>query len=208
MSVDRSALDALEPGPPPTGRGPWRAVARRFARDRAALAGAAVLAVLVVACTAGALLAPSPTDQDLALGASGPSADHWFGTDRLGRDMLARVLHGGRVSLRIGLGVAVLSGALGTAVGLVAGYRRGRLDALLMRATDLWLALPALPFLAVAVSIGEVGPVDLTGVTGMVLVLSLLLWSSIARVVRGWCCRCGSGGSWRRPGPSAPRAPG
>src|SRR4029079_13855808 len=119
-----------------------------------------------------------------------PSADHWFGTDELSRDSLSRVLHGGQISLKVALGVAVLSTIIGVVIGALAGFYRGWLDGLLMRFTDLWIALPALPFCAVAVSIGSVdlgrlGALDLGGPLGMTLLLSCLLWGSIARVVRG-----------------------
>jgi peptide/nickel transport system permease protein len=104
--------------------------------------------------------------------------------------VLSRVLHGGQVSLKIAFGVALLTTVFGVVIGALAGFYRGFLDELLMRFTDLWIALPALPFLAVAVSIGSVdlgpfGTLDLGGPLGMTLLLSLLLWGSIARVVRG-----------------------
>jgi len=103
---------------------------------------------------------------------------------------LSRVLHGGQVSLKVALGVAILSTVLGVVIGALAGFYRGWLDGLLMRFTDLWIALPALPFLAVAVSIGTVdlgvfGSLDLGGPLGITLLLSCLLWGSVARVVRG-----------------------
>ena len=100
------------------------------------------------------------------------------------------MLHGGQISLKVALGVAVLSTLIGVVIGALAGFYRGWLDGLLMRFTDLWIALPALPFLAVAVSIGTVdlgplGSLDLGGPLGITLLLSCLLWGSIARVVRG-----------------------
>ena len=134
--------------------------------------------------------APSPTAQNLAEPPAGPSWAHWFGTDELSRDSLSRVLHGGQISLRIAFGVAILSTVIGVVIGSLAGFYRGWLDDLLMRFTDLWIALPALPILAVAASIGTVdlgpfGTLDMGGTLGITLLLSLLLWGSIARVVRG-----------------------
>jgi peptide/nickel transport system permease protein len=145
---------------------------------------------MVVACYLGAHFAPSPTEQHLLEPTSGPSWSHWFGTDELSRDELSRVLHGGQVSLRVAFGVAILSTAIGVVIGALAGFYRGWLDGLLMRFTDLWIALPALPILAVAVSIGTIdlgpfGTLDLGSPFGITLLLSLLLWGSIARVVRG-----------------------
>ncbi len=174
----------------PSGEGAWRHVGRRFRRHVPAMVGLGFLALMAFACFVLVRLAPSPTDQDLAQPTQPPSWDHWFGTDLLGRDSLSRVLHGGQISLRVALGVAVLSTVIGVVIGALAGFHRGWLDGLLMRFTDLWIALPALPILAVAVSIGTVdlgpfGTLDLGSPLGITLLLSLLLWGSVARVVRG-----------------------
>ena len=107
-----------------------------------------------LACFVGVHFAPDPFEQNLLEPPAGPSGAHWFGTDALSRDSLARVLHGGQISLKVALGVALLSTLIGVVIGALAGFYRGWLDGLLMRFTDLWIALPALPFLAVAVSIG------------------------------------------------------
>src|SRR5262245_49147960 len=167
------------------GEGQWRLAVRRFRRHVPAMIALGFLVFMVLACWVGAQFAPSPTEQHLLEQPAGPSASHWFGTDELSRDSLSRVLHGGQVSF----GVAILSTLIGVVIGALAGFYRGWLDNLLMRFTDLWIALPALPFLAVAVSIGSVdlgplGTLDLGGPLGMTLLLSLLLWGSIARVVR------------------------
>ena len=170
--------------------GQWRLALRRFRAHRPAMVALGFLVFLVVACFVGAWFAPSPTKQHLLEPPSGPSGAHWFGTDELSRDLLSRVLHGGQISLKVAVGVAVLSTAIGVVIGALAGFYRGWLDGLLMRFTDLWIALPALPILAVAVSIGTVdlgpfGAVDLGGPLGITVLLALLLWGSIARVVRG-----------------------
>jgi peptide/nickel transport system permease protein len=101
-----------------------------------------------------------------------------MGTDDLGRDLLTRVLHGGRVSILIGLLAAFIGTAVGTAVGAAAGYWGGRLDGLLMRATDVAYSIPALPLLIVlsAYTGGAVG--------SMALIIGLLSWMATARVVR------------------------
>ena len=168
----------------------WGVALRRFRRHRVAMVALGFLVFMVVACYLGAQFAPSPTEQHLLQPTSGPSWSHWFGTDELSRDQLSRVLHGGQVSLRVAFGVAILSTVLGVVIGALAGFYRGWLDGLLMRFTDLWIALPALPILAVAVSIGTIdlgplGTLDLGSPFGITLLLSLLLWGSIARVVRG-----------------------
>jgi peptide/nickel transport system permease protein len=169
------------PGP----AGQWRRAGRRFLRHRVAMVAAAFLILIALACFVGASFAQSPTRQHLLEPTSGPSAAHWFGTDELSRDTFSRVLHGGQISLRVALGVALLSTVIGVVIGALAGFFGGLLDGALMRLTDLWLALPAIPFLAVAVSIGTVGPLDLGSPNGVTIILALLLWGSIARVLRG-----------------------
>jgi peptide/nickel transport system permease protein len=166
-------------------RAQWRLALRRFRRHKLAMTGLAFLALMVVLCFVGAEFAQDPTEQHLLEPTSGPSADHWFGTDEISRDLFSRVLHGGRISLVVGLGVALISSVLGSAVGAVAGFYGGRLDNVLMRLVDLVLTVPALPLLVVAASIGEVGPVRLGSPLGITLILSLLFWTQIARVVRG-----------------------
>ena len=154
---------------------------------------------MFLACFVGARFAPDPNYQALAQPTSGPSGAHWFGTDELSRDSLSRVLHGGQISLKVALGVALLSTLIGVVIGALAGFYRGWIDGLLMRFTDLWIALPALPFLAVAVSIGTVdlgpfGSVDLGGPLGITLLLSLLLWgrSRALSAARRWPCASAS----------------
>ena len=109
-----------------------------------------LVALLLLALLAGAIsqaLGLDPEAQDLLARFAPPSAEHPLGTDELGRDLLARLLAGGRVSLAAGLATALLATALGTGIGLLAAWRGGWLDALLMRLADGLLALPALPLL-------------------------------------------------------------
>jgi peptide/nickel transport system permease protein len=188
------AIDAtlLVPDPvsTPHDGGEWRSAWLRFRHHALAMIGLGFLVFMVLACFVGAHFAPDPNRQHLTQPTSGPSGAHWFGTDELSRDSLSRVLHGGQISLKVAFGVAILSTLIGVVIGALAGFYRGWLDGLLMRFTDLWIALPALPFLAVAVSIGSVdlgplGPLDLGGPLGITLLLSCLLWGPIARVVRG-----------------------
>ena len=115
---------------------------------------------------------------DLAHRREAPSAAHWFGTDDLGRDVLARVLYGARVSLAVGLLSAAVAGASGVAIGGVAGYAGGALDAVLMRATDAMLAVPRLPLLMIAASVLQ------PTVPLLVVLIGLAGWMETARVVR------------------------
>ena len=152
----------------------------RFRRHRVAVVSAIVLLLLLAVCFAAPVLAPySYTEQDLSSTFTGPNREYWLGTDSLGRDQLSRLLYGGRVSLAVGFGVAIVSGAFGTTVGTIAGYAGGWFDAVLMRFTDFMLALPALIFLIVAARIfGDSIPI-------VVLIVSAIAWMPLARIVRG-----------------------
>lgn len=169
-----------ETAPRPARGRPRTTFWRRFSRHRLAATGAAALATLAVGCYGAGSIAPYPRDrQDLLLGPVPPSSTHWLGTDELGRDYLTEILYAGRVSLSLAIAVAVLSTAIGVFIGAVAGYRGGWVDDLFMRITDLFLVVPAIALLALALQGLGQSPVSI------VLVLSLLGWTSIARVVRG-----------------------
>ena len=191
-SLTAEAQTALSPGAAP-GRLLWR----RFCRHRLALAGLALLGVLALAALAApwieAWTALSATQVDLAARNAGPTLAHPLGTDALGRDLLLRLLHGGRVSLLVGIAAAVLAAVIGTAVGIAAGYLGGRLDSLLMRVTDGVIALPLLPLLIVlaAVDLAKLGlppaladgpEASLYRIVGLV---ALVGWTTVARLVRG-----------------------
>lgn len=158
---------------------PWRLAGRRFLRHRPAVVAAVVLGLLALACVAAPWIAPHPPNrQDLLLGPVPPSRHHWLGTDELGRDQFSRLLYAGRISLQIGLAVGLLSTAFGAAIGAVAGYAGRAADQVLMRITDLFLVLPAIAVLAIALKrFGRSQAV-------IVVVLAALFWMYVARVVR------------------------
>ena len=150
-------------------------------RHRGFLAGAVLVALFGLA----SLLAPVVGLQDphgLGTGVTleAPSAAHPMGTDALGRDLLARVLWGGRVSLAVGVGVEIIVVLIGCAVGLLAGWFGGALDAVLMRVTDVVMAFPSL-----VLAIGLIAVFERPGLDKVFLVLIALGWTTIARVVRG-----------------------
>jgi peptide/nickel transport system permease protein len=153
---------------------------RRFLRHRMAVFSAVLLVVLVVLCFGAQWLAPyDKNQQDLALGPVESSAEHWFGTDELGRDQLTEVMFAGQISLKIGVAVGLIATLVGTVLGCLAGYF-GRLpEQVLMRLTDLFLVVPAIAVLAIAIQ--KFGDDSIT----IVLVLSALGWMYVARVVRG-----------------------
>jgi peptide/nickel transport system permease protein len=158
-----------------------RRVLRRVFRNPLAMVGLIVVAIAVLLAILAPFIAPFPYDGTdfTAPAPAPPSPHHWFGTDELGRDQFTRIIYAGRISLAIGLAVAVASTAIGTLIGAAAGYYGRWADQLLMRITDLFLVVPALAILLMAQKkFGGSVPV-------IIIVLSLLFWQYIARVVRG-----------------------
>jgi peptide/nickel transport system permease protein len=152
-------------------------------RHRGFLVGAALLALFV----AVTLLAPwlAPHDPHAVAAGAGatlerPASGHLFGTDALGRDLLSRVLWGGRVSLAVGVGVEIVAALIGCAIGLVAGYYGGWIDAVLMRSTDIVMAFPSL-----VLAIGLIAVFERPGLDKVFVVLIALGWTTVARVIRG-----------------------
>ena len=158
----------------------------RLRRDLPALAGLGVIAAAVVVAAFAPALAPSEPAKNRLLDrltppmwAQGGSSRHPLGTDTLGRDVLSRLLHGARISLTVGLAAVLVAGVVGGGLGLVAGYRGGWADDLLMRLGDIQLAFPVL-LLGVAV-IAVLG----ASLTNMILVLGASGWVTYARIARG-----------------------
>lgn len=165
-------------------------------RDPIALSAAVVLAVLAVASFSAPLVALAmgldPEATDLFNRLAPPSPAHPLGTDELGRDLLLRLLAGGRVSLAVGIAAALVASVIGTLLGLAAGYLGGRVDAVLMRLADGVIALPLLPLLIVlaAVDLSKIGvPPDLAysdtaSMVRLVVLVALVGWPVTARLVR------------------------
>ncbi len=146
--------------------------------------GAAVVFAAVIAAVAGPWLVPfDPNSQELALRLTGPSAAHWFGLDELGRDILARVLSGARISLLVAAVVVSISATVGIAVGSIAGYYGGWIDEGVGRLIDILLAFPGL-LLAIAL-VAVLGP----SLANVAFALSLIGWVGFARVVRAQALR-------------------
>ena len=158
-------------------RSPWA----RFRADRRAMACLIVLCLEVLAVLLLPLvldLEPNVSDLEAGFWAP-PSAEHPLGTDDVGRDLLARLLSGGRVSLFIGMTSAAISAAVGVPLGLLAGYRRGAWEFWIMRLADIFQTFPSIVLVLCLVTV--VGP----SATNIVLVLGLLGWTGIARLVYG-----------------------
>jgi len=185
MSDGSLAIERDEAVVPLERRQDLRRVLGELLRNKAALLGLLILIVIATAAVAAPLLAPvDPTIQEVTQRLKPPGWGtpdgriNLLGTDHLGRDILSRLIYGARISLVIGLSAVALAGTLGTLLGLVAGYRGGRVDDLIMRATDTMLAMPFI-LLALAV-IAVLGP----SLRNIIFVLGITSWVSYARIVR------------------------
>ena len=156
------------------------ALLRAVTSHRLATVGLVIIVFFCLMAAFAPLIIPhGPYEQDLYAVLSGPSASHWLGTDNLGRDLLARVVYGARVSLLFGIGSTALSAGLGIVLGLIAGFRGGLIDAVIMRITDAFLCFPPLIFiLAMAAALGP-------GLHNVVLSFALFGWTGFARIIRG-----------------------
>jgi peptide/nickel transport system permease protein len=166
-------------------RGRWRS-------KRLALPALALVALALAVLLGPLIIGPGGALVDLRHRLGPPSVAHWLGTDALGRDLLLRLCLGGRVSLLVGIVAAIAAAGLGTAVGLVAGYRGGRIDAALMRVTDGMIALPLLPLLVVLaaldldkVGLGFIARSDEASLYRIIALVALVGWTTVARLVRG-----------------------
>jgi peptide/nickel transport system permease protein len=151
-----------------------------MANKSAIFIGGAILALLLCVATFAPALAPhSPTAQNLADDLAGPSGAHLLGTDKLGRDVLSRIVYGSRISLAVGATTVTISILIGLTLGALSGYFGGWVDQLLMRLVDILMAFPGI-LLAIAFT-AVLGP----GLHHVVLALSLIGWTGYARLVRG-----------------------
>ncbi|MGB5708301.1 MAG: ABC transporter permease [Arenicellales bacterium] len=162
------------------GRSLWNDAWIRLKRNRLAMFGFWVMLFLVSISLITPWLAPYGYEiQDLELGASGPSLAHWLGTDTLGRDLLTRLMYGGRVSLLVGFAATAVSLVVGVLWGIVAGYTGGSVDAVMMRIVDILYALPFMIFvILLMVVFGQ-------SFLLLFLAIGLVEWLTMARIVRG-----------------------
>ena len=176
VASSAAALQALTSGRQGRERGPLS----RLLRNRAAGVGAVIILVIVLAAILAPLIAPhGPNQQDLAASLQGPSASHVFGTDSLGRDVLSRVIYGGRITIPVAMAAVLIAMLIGVPVGLISGYWLGLTDSFIMRLTDILLAFPSLLLaMAIMASLG----VHLWTISVAIAVTSIPLY---VRLVRG-----------------------
>lgn len=168
----------------------WSDAARQFRRHRLAMIGLVIFTILTLSTIIGPFIYPHEADAiDITRRLQPPSLAHPFGTDDLGRDLLARCLLGGRVSIAVGFAVMFVSILIGIVVGALAGFIGGFVDQALMRIVDLLISLPQLPLLMLVIYLFRdemrliFGP-ELGAFLLMVLVMGALRWTSVARLVR------------------------
>lgn len=177
MQLAASATAAPVPAPPRT---LWTLAARRLRRNTPALAAIVYLLIVHLLAVLGPWLLPwDPFAADPLTRLTGSTAAHPLGTDEIGRDVLARLILGARVSLSVGLIAMVISVSLGVGIGALAGYFGRRVEAVLMRFTDAMLALPTLFVILAALAVFGGGPATST------IVIGLTIWMPVARIVRG-----------------------
>jgi peptide/nickel transport system permease protein len=153
---------------------------RRFRRNPLAMFGVVVLVSLSLSAIFAPLIAPyDPNAVNPSIALQPPNAEHWLGTDDLGRDVLSRLLFAGRVSLLVGLSAAAVAVLIGTILGALAGYYGRMVDGLISRLVDVMLALPILPLTLVLGAFIQITPIRLA------LILAAVSWMGVARLVRG-----------------------
>jgi oligopeptide transport system permease protein len=164
----------------PKGVSLWEDASVRLRKNKLAMAGLIFLIVVVLLCLITPWIAPyGYEEQNLRLGASGPSAAHWLGTDIFGRDMLTRILYGGRVSLFVGFIATVVALVIGVTYGAIAGYAGGKIDNAMMRFVDILYALPFMIFIVLLMVVFG------RNLLLLFLAIGAVEWLTMARIVRG-----------------------
>lgn len=172
----------------------FRITVKRFTHHRMAVFGVFLLSLVVMYCVVGAFFISESAGNkvDVTNRFEPPSAEHFFGTDEVGRDVLARTIYGGQISLMIGITSVLISISLGTVVGLVAGYFGGWVDAVLMRIVEALLAIPTLILLLILqrVLIGNTSTINILGrelsvtVVAIIIIIGVTGWMGLSRIVR------------------------
>ena len=174
-SIDRALTPQMRPP-----RTQTQIIWHKFRRHKAAVISGIVLIVMIIVCFGAPWIAPYEFDAiDLRSTRQPPSLDHLMGTDDLGRDAFTRLLYGGRISLTVGIFAALVATTIGAVLGAVAGFYGGGTDNVLMRFTEVIIAIPSLPLLIILSSYTQ------ASVVVIILIIGLLSWMATARIVRG-----------------------
>lgn len=187
MAIEIAVMEKKSTASAMVSESPWRMAMRRFGRNRLALVGLVILLIMSLACIFGPMISPyNLYDYSVANKNKPPSSSHWFGTDKLGRDILLRVLLAGRISLLVGIVATIITVIIGGILGALAGFYRKSVDSIIMRVTDIFMSLPTLPILIIlgAVLSDLKVPPD-KRIYYLMLIIGLLSWTTLARLVRG-----------------------
>ena len=164
----------------------WRDMLKRLARNRMALVSMIIIAALSLSAILAPWIMPYGRDEpDFAHTREGPSASHWFGTDKLGRDVFTRIIYGGQVSLGVAFIGSVTALVIGVFYGSLSGYGGGRIDDLMMRFVDIMYGFPTLLFIILLMLIIPPNSSNALALTGLFIGLGIVSWLGIARLVRG-----------------------
>src|SRR5215217_2063989 len=179
-SPSASTLAAIVHEPIEKGNSLWHDAWLRLRKNKLAVFGMCALVIVTIACVTGPWISPyGYEEQNLDLGASAPGPKHWLGTDTLGRDLLVRLLFGGRVSLGVGLAATFVALTIGVVYGAVAGFFGGKRDAFMMRAVDIMYSLPFPIFvILLMVFFGR-------NIVLLFVAIGAVEWLTMARIVRG-----------------------
>ena len=159
--------------------GVW-AVMKAILKHKVSCVGVVIIILLSLMAIFAPLLAPhDPNEQDLYHVLENPSRKHLLGTDDVGRDLLSRVIYGSRISLLVGVAATIFAAVIGVILGLIAGYKGGMVDMVIMRITDTFMCIPGLILLLVMAA--ALGP----GLHNIIIAISLIGWTGFARIIRG-----------------------
>lgn len=160
--------------------GYWKDAWRRLKENKVAIASLYVILLIILMALIGPYFSPySYSDQSLLMQNQPPSAEHWFGTDNLGRDLLVRCLYGARISLVIGIFVTLINLTLGIIYGGIAGYYGGKIDDLMMRVVDILYSIPLILWVILLMVLIK------PGLPNVLIAIGVVYWLHMARVVRG-----------------------
>ncbi len=179
---DAETAPGLLPAAPPRGRSLWRDAGRRLWSNHAAVIAGFLLLIIVLAVIAAPWFAPHDyltPDWERAASGPGTAAGHWFGTDAIGRDLFARTMIGGRISLAVGLLATLVSLLIGVVYGAIAGYFGGRIDDVMMRLVDVLYALPFMFFVILLMVVFQ------RHIVLVFVAIGAVNWLDMARIVRG-----------------------
>lgn len=187
MAIE-SAVE-IRPKAPPTksDETPWKIALRRYTRNKLAVAGLVILVLMALICVVGPMISPyNLLDYSLKNKNLPPSSQYWLGTDKLGRDVLLRVMLAGRISLMVGIVATIVTVIIGAILGALAGFYRKAVDTVIMRVADIFMALPTLPILIILGAVlSDLKVPPSNRIYLLMVIIGIINWTTLARLVRG-----------------------